>query len=79
MWFSQAGVVLMAVHTDLPLCPARFKSFMQKEDSWKIFRFVPRFLIFVLMLVLALKNRDKRFFIYLKYYPRKILSSIIAG
>ena len=60
----------------LPLVPHRLNRYLQKENSWRIFRFIPNIFVGMLMFFLALKNKDKRFVIYFKYYPKKILSSI---
>jgi len=43
-----------------------------KNNNWKIFNYIPEIIIILLQLILALKNKDKRFFFYLKYYPLKI-------
>jgi radical SAM superfamily enzyme YgiQ (UPF0313 family) len=56
----------------LPLLPRKLNLFILKGKRWKIFNYVPYVLIVFLMLLLALRNQDKRFKVYLKYYPRKL-------
>lgn len=60
----------------LPLLSARMNSYFQSNDNWKVFKYMPNFMGFIVMVIIAMKNNDKRFGIYLKYYPKKILSSI---
>lgn len=61
----------------LPLFSRKINAYLQKSDNWRIFRFVPGFMVFMIMVINALKNKDKRFGIYFKYYPKKILSVIV--
>ena len=61
----------------LPLLSNAGNAFLQKKARWKIFKFIPTGLIWTAMLVLAVKNKDKRFIIYLKYYPRKIFRTLM--
>ena len=61
----------------LPLLTPGANAWIQGKNRWKIFKFMPGFLILAAMLVLAVKNRDKRFFVYIKYYPKKILKTIM--
>lgn len=63
----------------LPLLPKKFNSLILKGNNWRIFNYIPRVLVFFLMLVLAVKNRDKRFKVYCKYYPRKIKRALLGG
>ena len=59
----------------LPLLSGRISSYVQRDDKWKVFRFVPNFIVLISMILIAIKNNDKRFGIYLKYYPKKIFFS----
>ncbi|MEI8012308.1 MAG: radical SAM protein [Candidatus Omnitrophota bacterium] len=61
----------------LPLFTDKINSFLQKGDHWKIFKFIPNILIIFLMFILAVRNNDKRFGIYVKHYLKKIVGSII--
>jgi hypothetical protein len=56
----------------LPLLPAGINRFIARGRRWQIFNYIPSLFVFLLMLLLAIKNRDRRFLIYGKYYPRKL-------
>ena len=60
----------------LPLLPGAVKRFFTRGENWRVFRFSPGFMVMFFMLVLAVKNRDRRFFIYLKHYPSRIKRAI---
>ncbi len=60
----------------LPLLPRNFRIFLQRKNHWKKFRYIPNFFIIILMTLLALKNKDRRFIIYIQHYPRKILRAV---
>ncbi len=62
----------------LPLFSPAVNSFLRHKNRWKFFRFVPNVLIMAGMLVLAMKNQDKRFYFYLKYYPKTILKTVLG-
>lgn len=62
----------------MPLLPRRLNIFILKNNNWKIFRFVPSIFVVLLMLVRAVKNRDRRFKVYIKYYPKKIKQALIG-
>ncbi|MFC1576770.1 B12-binding domain-containing radical SAM protein [Candidatus Omnitrophota bacterium] len=56
----------------LPALPKWLVRYIAARNRWKIFSFVPHIAILPLMLALAVKNKDRRFMVYLKYYPKKI-------
>jgi hypothetical protein len=56
----------------LPLMPERFGRALLKNGRWKVLRFFPGFLTVFFMSMIALRNKDRRFLVYLKEYPRKI-------
>ena len=60
----------------LPLFPKRINFYIIKKGYWKIFYFFPAFLIVFFMIILAIKKKDRRFLIYFKFYPLKILKAI---
>ncbi|HOY08521.1 MAG TPA: hypothetical protein PLB05_00405 [Candidatus Omnitrophota bacterium] len=60
----------------LPLLSTAANAFVRNKHRWKFFKFVPDGLIMAGMLILAMKNRDKRFRVYLKQYPRMIIRMI---
>ena len=62
----------------LPLLPGVVNAFLQTHNRWKIFRFIPNGLIMGMMLVIAVKNSDKRFGIYVKYYVMKLIKTILG-
>jgi radical SAM superfamily enzyme YgiQ (UPF0313 family) len=43
-----------------------------KNHNWKICHYIPNIMILLCQIILALKNKDRRFFFYLRYYPLKI-------
>jgi len=61
----------------LPLLPIFMNDFLQNKNRWNIFRFVPNVVIIVIMFILAVKNGDKRFEIYVKYYFIKVFQAIV--
>jgi len=62
----------------LPLLPGAVKRFFTSGENWKAFRFVPGILVIFFMLILAIKNRDRRFLIYFKYYPMRIARTLFT-
>jgi len=62
----------------LPLFSKRVNLFILKADSWKLFKFIPHIFVVFSMLILAVKNRDRRFGVYLKYYPLRIRRTIFG-
>ncbi|MEM7816461.1 MAG: radical SAM protein, partial [Candidatus Aenigmatarchaeota archaeon] len=60
----------------LPLLSKRINLFLLKKNHWKIFNYIPNAIVLIFMLLLAIKNRDKRFAIYVKLYLRKILITL---
>jgi radical SAM superfamily enzyme YgiQ (UPF0313 family) len=63
----------------LPLLSPGINAHIQKGDNWRVFRFIPNIFIFILMLINSIKNGDKRFFVYGKYYPKKIFMGIFCS
>lgn len=61
----------------LPLLPKQLNRLILKGNQWKIFNYVPYIFVVLLMLVVAIKNRDKRFKVYCKCYPRKIKRALL--
>jgi hypothetical protein len=60
----------------LPLFSVAGNSFLNEKNRWKIFKFIPNVLILFGMLIIAIKNKDRRFRVYLKYYPKKIFRTV---
>lgn len=56
----------------LPLLPRPLNLFILKANNWKIFKYVPYVFVMFLMILLAIKNGDRRFKVYFKHYPRKL-------
>jgi hypothetical protein len=63
----------------LPLLPNRVNRFIMSDNNWRAVAFFPGVLIIFFMMLLAAKNGDKRFRIYLKYYPFRIWRAICTG
>ncbi|MCM8786790.1 MAG: radical SAM protein [Candidatus Omnitrophica bacterium] len=59
----------------LPLLPKKINLFILKKNRLKIFTYFPNILILICMFLVAIKNKDRRFLIYLRLYLRKILLS----
>ena len=68
----ETNYVFQKYYKTLPLLPKRFNLFILKKNNWRIFKYVPYVLVVMLMLILAIKNKDKRFKVYFNYYPKKI-------
>jgi len=60
----------------LPLLPPRVNSYISQGKRWRLFKYLPYPLVIFLMLLLAVKKRDRRFGLYLKYYPRKVFKAL---
>ncbi len=60
----------------LPLLPRRFNAWVSTNNHWKIFKIMPGLLILLGMGVLALKNGDIRFSVYLLHYAQKIRRTV---
>ena len=60
----------------LPLFTKRINLFILEKRLWKVFAYIPNLLIIFLMLILAIKNHDRRFSIYANLYPRKIMLAL---
>jgi radical SAM superfamily enzyme YgiQ (UPF0313 family) len=56
----------------LPLFARRLNLFILENNHWKAFAYIPNILILILMMILAIKKRDRRFAIYGKLYFRKV-------
>ena len=60
----------------LPLLSKKINSLVNRDSNWKIFKFIPTFLITFFMLLLAVKNKDKRFFVYAKLFSLRLIRAI---
>jgi hypothetical protein len=56
----------------LPLLPEWLVNFFMQNGKWRIFNFIPGILIIIGQILIAIKNRDKRFKIYSRLYPIKV-------
>lgn len=63
----------------LPLFPAWLNRAILRKDYWKAFRFIPGAVILLLMMVLALKHKDLRFWVYAKLYPLRLRRYLAYG
>jgi anaerobic magnesium-protoporphyrin IX monomethyl ester cyclase len=75
----KANRVFQKLFKVLPLLPGAARRFFIRRDNWKSFRFVPGVLVTLFMLILAAKNGDRRFFIYLKHYPVKLARAAFSA
>jgi radical SAM superfamily enzyme YgiQ (UPF0313 family) len=73
---KQANRIFQKYFKILPLLSKEHNQYFLGNKRWIRFRLVPSFIILLLMLVLAFKNRDKRFWVYLRYYPKKIINAL---
>jgi len=62
----------------LKLLPRGAHYFILKDRRWRVFRFVPGLAVVFFMIILALKNKDRRFWVYLTYFPQKVIHGILA-
>lgn len=60
----------------LPLLNKKILNFILKHNLWIIFYFIPYLVIIFLQLIIAIKNNDRRFKVYLKFYPKNVLNTI---
>ena len=72
------NVIFQKYFKVLPLFSKSVNLFLIKSNRWKLFKIFPSFLVIFFMLVLAVKNKDKRFKVYLKYYPLRLLRVILG-
>ena len=63
----------------IPLMSPGAARFVLKNGLWKLFSWVPGIVIMFLQLIIALKNNDLRFKIYMKHYPKRVLKFITQG
>ena len=60
----------------LPMLGKRCNQYILNKDRWRLFQYIPSCIITVCMSLRALKNGDKRFLVYLTYYPRKVFQAL---
>jgi hypothetical protein len=58
----------------LPLLPMFSVKYFSSKRRYLIFYFIPQFLVITFQVLIGLKNRDRRFYIYLKDYIRRFRS-----
>lgn len=63
----------------LPLLPFSFIRWILGRRLYRKFYLIPSFAVILLQLLIAIKNRDYRYFIYLKYYPIICIKRLISG
>ncbi|MBN1385157.1 MAG: cobalamin-dependent protein [Elusimicrobia bacterium] len=56
----------------LPIFPTWAVSFIIRTRLYRIFRFIPSVFIILGQILVAIKGRDYRYIVYLKYYPLRI-------
>jgi hypothetical protein len=59
----------------LPALPREMNDLIIKGDRWRLFNYFPYPVVVFFMALIAIKNGDRRFGVYMKYYPRKIVSA----
>ncbi len=60
----------------LPLLPAAWIDFILRRRWYRPLRFIPSPVVMLLQLLVAIKGRDYRYIVYLKYYPLRIKRSL---
>lgn len=55
----------------LPLMPDAFVRYMSKSRHYRLFYYVPDIIVVLMQVLIGIKSRDKRFYIYIKNYFRR--------
>ncbi|MBU1912858.1 MAG: cobalamin-dependent protein [Candidatus Omnitrophica bacterium] len=63
----------------LPLVPCSCVRFILKNKIYRVFRFIPAFVVVFLQILVAIRGRDYRYFFYLKYYLLRVRRIIRNG
>lgn len=72
---SPKNEIFLKIYKIIPIIPTVLLKTVLKYR--KTFKFIPLFVIMFLQLVVAIKGKDKRFWIYLKYYPLRIKKALL--
>ncbi len=60
----------------LPLLPERMLTILLRRRLYKVLHLIPSAVTIIAQGIIAFKNRDLRFSIYLRYYPYKIVKAV---
>jgi len=63
----------------LPLLPPRWLEYLLADGRHRKLRRIPGPLVVLAQILVAIKNRDYRYLVYLKYYPLRIRRTIFSG
>lgn len=69
---AKAAKDFQAIFKMLPVLPVRFLEFILRRQLYRFFGRLPSPLIIFMQIVVALKGRDYRYVLYLKYYALRI-------
>jgi len=67
---KESAEIFKKIYKIIPIIPKKGLNLVLKYR--KAFKFIPSFIIIFLQLFVAIKGKDKRFWIYFKYYPLRI-------
>lgn len=72
---KQSAEIFKKIYKIIPVIPAVLLETVLKYR--KTFKFIPLFVILFLQILVAVKGKDKRFWIYFKYYPLRIKRALL--
>ncbi|MFQ5808221.1 MAG: hypothetical protein ACE5JM_01270, partial [Armatimonadota bacterium] len=73
---NQSAQVLYKI---LPLLSPRQLEYLLTNERYRKLRRIPGLLVVLSQILVAIKNRDYRFLLYLKYYPLRIRRALFSG